>query len=204
MNIDTANAQALAIFQRADPVILDIQPARDVIPGLTDDLILHAGAPIPAARMAGPMRGAVAGALLYEGRAADLTEAYALIDRGSVKVDSCHNHDAVAPMAGVISPSMPVWVVENHTNGARAYSNINEGPGHTLRYGANSPDVIERLRWMQTTLAPRLREATLRLNGLRMFPLIAEALEMGDECHSRNHAGLALLISEICACAARL
>ena len=196
INHETANAQALEIFQTADPVVLDIQRALDVIPGLSENMLLHAGAPIAPERMCGPMRGALAGALLYEGRATDLASAYHLLDSGEVRVDSCHNHAAVAPMAGVISPSMPVWVIENRTNGARAYSNLNEGPGRTLRYGANSPDVIERLHWMQTIFAPRLREAVLRLSGLPIFPFVAEALEMGDECHSRNHAALTLLIQK--------
>lgn len=200
MNIDNANEKVLDSFQHAEPIVLDVQRALDVIPGMTSDLILHAGAPIAPERMCGPMRGAVAGALVYENRAPDLETAYRMMDMGEVHVDSCHNHDAVAPMAGVISPSMPVWVVENKTNGMRAYSNINEGPGRALRYGANGPDVIARLRWMQEMLAPRLREAILRLGesgGLAIFPLVAEALEMGDECHSRNHAALPLLIQKL-------
>lgn len=196
ISIEAANQRALDIFQNAQPVVLDIQRALDVIPGMRDDLILHAGAPIAPERMCDSMRGAVAGALIYEGRAQTLDDAYRLLDSGAALVDSCHNHDAVAPMAGIISPSMPVWVMENRTNGARAYSNLNEGPGRALRYGSNSPDVIERLRWMQNTLAPRLRDAVLRMGGVAMFPLIAEALEMGDECHSRNRAGQALLVQK--------
>ena len=197
MNINAANTHVLNIFRQAEPRILDIQRALDVIPGMTAETILHAGAPISPDRMCGSMRGAIAGALVYENRAPDLDTAYHLLDSGEVNVDSCHNHDAVAPMAGIISPSMPVWVIENATNGARAYSNLNEGPGRTLRYGANGPEVIRQLRWMQHTLAPRLREAILRLNGLKIFPLVAEALEMGDECHSRNHAVLPLLIQKL-------
>ncbi len=197
MTINTANTRVLDIFRQAEPRIVDIQTALDVIPGMTEETILHAGAPITPDRMCASMRGAVAGALVYENRAVDLDAAYYLLDSGAVKIDSCHNHDAVAPMAGIISPSMPVWVIENVTNGARAYSNLNEGPGRTLRYGANGPEVIAQLRWMQTTLAPRLREAVLRLNGLAIFPLVAEALEMGDECHSRNHAVLPLLIQKL-------
>lgn len=194
---DTANQHALSIFQTARPRILDIQRALDVIPGMTETTILHAGAPIAPERMCDSMRGAIAGALIYEGLATDLEAAYHLLDSGGIQVDSGHNHAAVAPMAGIISPSMPVWVIENQANGGRAYSNLNEGSGRTLRYGANSPDVIERLRWMQTTLAPILREAVLRLDGLALFPLIAEALEMGDECHSRNHAVLPLFIQKL-------
>jgi len=197
MNIDAANTRVLDIFRQAEPRILDIQPALDVIPGMTPDTILHAGAPITPDRMAKSMRGAIAGAIVYENLALDLDSAYRLLDSGAVKIDSCHNHDAVAPMAGIISPSMPVWVIENAANGARAYSNLNEGPGRTLRYGANGPEVIAQLRWMQQTLAPRLRKAVLRLDGLKIFPLIAEALEMGDECHSRNHAVLPLFIQKL-------
>ncbi len=192
-----ANRRVLELFQSARPVVLDIQPALDVIPGMTDDMILHAGAPIEPGRMCASMRGAIAGALVYEGRAPDLDAAYQLLDSDKLQIESCHDHDGVAPMAGIISPSMPVWIVENQTNGVRSYSNLNEGPGRALRYGANGPDVIERLKWMQTTLAPRLREAILRLEGLSIFPLIAEALEMGDECHSRNHAGLRLLLLKL-------
>lgn len=195
--IDAANTHALSIFQNAQPVIVDIQRAGNVIPGLTENTILHAGAPIAPERMCAAMRGAIAGAIVYEGHAADLDAAYHLLDSGQIQVDSGHNHDSVAPMAGIISPSMPVWVIENRANGARAYSNLNEGPGRTLRYGANSPEVIERLRWMQATLAPILREAVLRLDGLAIFPLVAEALQMGDECHSRNHAVLPLFIQKL-------
>ncbi len=197
MTIDIANVRALEIFQQADPVILDIQTALDVIPNMTPNTILHSGAPITPDRMCSSQRGAVAGALIYEGLAEDLPAAYHLLDSGDIDIAPCHNHDAVAPMAGIISPSMPVWVIENRTNGARAYSNLNEGPGRTLRYGANGPDVIERLHWMRTTLAPRLREAVMRLEGLAIFPLVAEALEMGDECHSRNHAVLPLFIQKL-------
>lgn len=195
--LEKANRQVLDIFQRANPVVIDIQPARSVIPGLTDDMILHAGAPISWEKMCGPMRGAVLGALVYEGRAATLEEAEKLADNGKVRFAPNHDHQAVAPMAGVTSPSMPVWVLEDRANGTRAFCNLNEGPGKTLRYGANGPDVIERLHWMRQTLAPRLREAVLRLGGLPIFPIIREALEMGDECHSRNRAALSIFVQKL-------
>ena len=67
---------------------------------------------------------------------------------GSIALEPCHEHGAVGPMAGIISPSMPVWVVENTAAGNRAYCNLNEGLGKVLRFGANSPEVIERLRWL--------------------------------------------------------
>jgi hypothetical protein len=194
---ENANQQAIAVFQRAEPAVIDIRPAREVIPGMTDDLILHAGPPTLWEKMCGPMQGAILGAVIYERRAETLDEARKLCDSGAIRFAPNHDHAAVAPMAGVISPSMPVWVIEDAVNGTRAYSNLNEGPGQTLRYGANSPAVIEGLRWIESALAPRLREAILRLGRLPIFPLVREALEMGDECHSRNHAALFCLIQAI-------
>ncbi len=197
-----ANQRVIGIFQAANPAVIDIQPALAVIPGMTLETILHAGPPIEWARMCGPMRGAILGALVYEGRAAGLSEAERLVERGEVRLAPNHDHGAVGPMAGVTSPSMPVWVLENAAYGVRAYCNLNEGPGRTLRYGANGPEVITRLHWMRETLAPRLREAVLRVGeaaggGLPIFPLVREALTMGDECHSRNRAALTLLLQAL-------
>ena len=195
-----ANLDVLKIFSEAQPTIIDIQPALSVIPRLTPTTILHAGPPIEWARMCGPMQGAILGAVIYEGLAPDLDAATALVERGEITLAPCHDHDAVAPMAGVISPSMPVWVIEDHAHGTRAYSNLNEGLGRTLRYGANGPDVVARLQWMQNFLAPRLREAVLRgldAGGIAVFPIIKTALQMGDECHSRNKAAMALLLQTL-------
>ncbi|MHB8628374.1 MAG: YlbE family protein [Aggregatilineales bacterium] len=192
-----ANQRAVQIFQQAAPAVVDIQPARDVIPGMTDNMLLHAGPPIRWEAMCGPMRGAILGALVYEGLARDLDDAEHLCDKGIFQFEPCHQHQAVAPMAGIISPSMPVWVIEDSVNRTRAFSNLNEGPGKTLRYGANAGDVIERLRWMRDVLAPCLREAVLRIGPLPIFSLVHEALQMGDECHSRNHAALPLLIQAL-------
>jgi hypothetical protein len=192
-----ANQRVIEIFQQAAPRVIDIQPARTVIPGMADNLILHSGPPIRWEAMCGPMQGAVLGALVYEGLAPDLAAAQQLADSGTIRFEPCHNHQSVAPMAGIISPSMPVWVIEDPVNGTRAYSNLNEGPGNTLRYGANSPTVIAGLHWMNSTLAPILHEAVLQLGGVPIFPLVREALQMGDECHSRNRAVLSLFIQSL-------
>jgi hypothetical protein len=192
-----ANQRVMHIFNQATPAIIDIQTARDVIPNMADNLILHAGPPISWADMAGPMQGAIIGAAVYEGLAPDLEAARRLLDRGEILIAPNHEHDSVAPMAGVISASMPVWVIEDSVNHTRAYSNLNEGPGAALRYGANNAVVIERLRWMEKVLAPRLREAVSRLTPLPIFPIVREALHMGDECHSRNRAALSLLIQTL-------
>jgi Protein of unknown function (DUF1116) len=195
--IEAANRQAFAAYQTAQPVLEGIGPAGAVVPGIGERTILHAGPPIPWERMCGPMQGAIIGAILYEGWAHSHAEAEALAARGEIDFRPCHHHGAVGPMAGVISPSMPVWVVTEREHGNRAYCNLNEGFGKVLRFGANSPEVIERLRWMAGVLAPALAAALERLGGLELKPLIAQALHMGDEVHNRNAAASALLLKRI-------
>ena len=134
--IEQANAEAIRRVLEAAPVLVGVARARDVVPRMADDLLLHAGPPIEWDRMSGPVRGAVLGALLYERRAANEAEARSLVESGRVRFEPCHHHAAVGPMAGIVSPSMPVYVVENAAGGTRAYSTLNEGYGKVLRYGA--------------------------------------------------------------------
>ncbi|MHB8731224.1 MAG: YlbE family protein [bacterium] len=190
--IDRANAEAIRRVLAATPVLTGVARAGDVIPELGDDLLLHAGPPIAWERMAGPVRGAVIGALLYERRARTEAEAAALAASGRIRFEPCHEHSAVGPMAGIISPSMPVCVVENRTGGTRAYTVFNEGYGKVLRYGAYDDSVVERLRWIEGTLGPVIGRALELAGGLDMKALISQALQMGDEGHNRNKAGSAL------------
>ncbi len=191
--IDDANATAIQRMLDAAPVLAGVGRARDVIPAMAEDLLLHAGPPIAWDRMSGPVRGAVIGALLYERRASTEDDAVDLVESGRIRFDPCHHHAAVGPMAGIVSWSMPMFIVENRTGGNRAYSTLNEGYGRVLRYGAFSPDVLDRLRWMEGTLAPALGRALDLAGGIDMKTLIAQALQMGDEGHNRNRAGSALL-----------
>ena len=195
--VEAANQQAFAAYQSAQPVLEGIAPARAVVPGMGERTILHSGPPIAWARMCGPMQGAIIGAILYEGWAQSHAEASALVERGEVDFAPCHHHRAVGPMAGVISPSMPVWIVLNREHGNRAYCNLNEGLGKVLRFGANGPEVIDRLKWMAEVLAPTLAAALEALGGLELKPLMAQALHMGDEVHNRNVAASALLLKRL-------
>lgn len=77
--------------------------------------------------MCGPVKGAIIGAMLYEGWATSQQDAENQINAGEIDLAPCHHYHAVGPMAGIISPSMPLWVVENKTNGHRTFSNFNEG-----------------------------------------------------------------------------
>lgn len=189
MNIESSNQTALERLTSARPILKSVARAREVLPGMKDNLILHAGPPIEWDRMSGPMRGAVIGALIYEGLAKDEKQAVGMVETGEVEFNPCHHHQAVGPMAGVTSASMMVYVLENVTHGNQAYSNLNEGYGKVLRYGAYAPDVLEKLRWMNETMGPILADALAQTDGVDIRALIAEALHMGDEGHNRNKAG---------------
>jgi len=189
IDIDQANQTAVERMMSARPMLKSVATARDVIPDMKDNLFLHAGPPIEWARMSGPLRGAVIGGMLFEGIVKSEAEAISMVERGEVEFDSCHHHGAVGPMAGVISASMKVYVVENVEHGNKSFSNLNEGYGKVLRYGAYSDDVLKKLHWMNDVLGVALADALAQSNGIDMRALIAEALHMGDEGHNRNKAG---------------
>ncbi len=190
MDIEQANRTALERLTSARPLLIGVARAGEAISALAERrLLLHAGPPITWERASGPLRGALIGAALYEGWAADEASATALLESGEVAFEPCHHHGVVGPMAGVTSASMALYVVENSTHGNRAYSTFNEGYGKVLRYGAFSPEVLARLRWINETMAPLLAAALADGEAIDIKALIAEALHMGDEGHNRNKAG---------------
>lgn len=181
--VDRANREAVGRMLTARPAWVGMGTAADVIPGMRPDLMLHSGPPLRWEDASGPMRGALEGALRLEGR-------------DSADLEPCHHHLAVGPMAGVISPSMPVLIVEDRTTGVRAYSNLNEGLGKVLRYGANDEAVLERLYWMARVLAPDLARA-LATGPINLAVINQKALQMGDELHNRHRAATSLLFREL-------
>jgi hypothetical protein len=194
--LDKANRTAVEHLMAARPTLVGVGIARDIIPGMTDTSILHAGPPITWDRMCGPTRGAIMGALVYEGLAQDYDEAASIGASEEITFDPCHHHSTVGPMTGVVSPSMPVWIVENHAEGTgnRAFCTLNEGLGKVLRFGAYGDDIIAHLKWMEEVLGPGLT-ATMELAGpLDLGTIISQALQMGDECHNRNKAATSLLV----------
>lgn len=195
--IEQANQEAIEKLLKAQPTLIGIGTAEKDIPGMDKKTILHAGPPVKWENMTGPLKGAIIGGLIYEGLAKNEEEAAALAESGEITFDACHHHSAVGPMAGVTTASMPVWIIENKAFGNKAYCTLNEGLGKVLRYGAYSEEVIERLNWMEKTLAPVLKEA-LELSGpIDLQTMIAQVVQMGDEGHNRNKAGTSLLIREL-------
>lgn len=197
LDINTANQHAFNRMTSARPILIGVAKASDVIPDMRANLLLHAGPPIEWSRMSGPLRGAVIGALIFEGLAKDEQAAVAMVEAGEVDFAPCHHHDAVGPMAGVTSSSMLVYVIENVSHGNRAYSNLNEGYGKVLRYGAFSPEVIAKLHWMNDVMGPILADGLAKSDGIDIRTLLAESLHMGDEGHNRNKAGSLLFLKHL-------
>jgi len=197
-DIIKANEKVVEIMMNSHPVLVDVDVAINVIPGMEKNMILHSGPPIEWERMAGPMKGAIIGALIYEGLAKDEEEAKKLADSGEIKFAPCNEHSTVGPMAGIVSPSMPVHVIYNKTYGNYSYCTINEGLGKVLRYGAFNDEVINRLKWLGEEFGPTMK-ATLKLveGGIDVKSLISQAVHMGDECHNRNKASTSLFFREI-------
>jgi hypothetical protein len=191
---EAANQTAIERMLAVRPELVDIGTALDVIPGMADTMFLHAGPPLTWERSSGPIRGALIGALLYEGIAASEEEAEEIGRWGGITMSPCHHHQTVGPMAGIVSPSMPVAVVRDANGDGVAYSTLNEGLGKVLRYGAFAPEVIERLQWMEKVLGPVVAATLSHVGPIDLQALIAQALQMGDDGHNRNRAATSLLL----------
>lgn len=191
------NARLLNDLYAADPVLLGIAPAGEVIPGMEADMVLHAGPPVTWGRMTPAMQAAVLGGLVFEGRAATLDAAQELAGSGAVRFAPAHDHQTAGAMAGIVTPSMPVFIAEDRQSGIRAFSSINEGLGQALRFGANGPEVLDRLRWIRDDFAPLLDRALRVGEPIALKRMVAEALRRGDECHNRNKSATSQFIREI-------
>lgn len=195
--IEKANQEAFNRINQAEPLLVDVVYAKDVLPGMKKNTIGHAGPPIAWEDMCGPLKGAILGAVVYEGLAPTLEEAKTLVENGGVEFKSNHALGAVGPMTGMITYSMPLWKVENRRFNNDAYCTFNEGLGKVMRFGANGPEVIERLKWLENVLAPALKETLAESGPIALKVVMAKALAMGDEMHQRNNGATSLIVREL-------
>jgi hypothetical protein len=186
---------ALERLDDADVRLLGIRPAGEVIGTLGPRHYLHSGPPIGLSELPGPMRGALIGALVFEGQAATAAAAEAIIDAGEVELAPCHDAGAVGAMAGLVTPSMPGVVAQCAER--IVYSPLNEGLGQALRFGSFDETTLRRLRWMRAVAGPVLDAACQACGRIDLVEMLAEGLRRGDECHNRNVATSALLIARL-------
>lgn len=197
--IAKANQEAHRRILRSEPVLVDVKLAKDAIPRLADRTILHAGPPITWDRMCGPMRGAIAGAIVFEGWARNLDDATKLAASNEIKFEPNHHYNGVGPMTGVTTRNMAVLVVENRAFGNFSFCTVNEGMGNVMRFGGNDQEVVDRLKWIANVAGPALGAAIRQRKGVPLKNLIARGLSMGDEMHMRNAACTGLILRELAA-----
>lgn len=189
-----ANEIALGKMFESDPILVDVKPAYEVLKGLTKTTFLHAGPPINFEDMCAPMKGAVYCGILNEGLAKNIEEAIELATSGVITYKPCHEFGAVGPMTGLTTWSMPLWVVEDRNTKQRSYANLSEGSGVGLRFGEYTEKTLNRLKWMEKTVAPVLSDVIKEIGGIELGPILAQGLAMGDELHMRNHATTSLIL----------
>ncbi|WP_299583509.1 DUF1116 domain-containing protein [uncultured Microbulbifer sp.] len=195
-----ANNETIKRMKQAVPILIGTGKAQDHIPGMHKNLILHAGPPITWQRASGPLKGAIIAGLIYEGLAKNKSEAEEVMAKGEVVLAPCHDHNAVGPMAGIITSSMSVYIVEDQFSGHRSYSNLSDDRGDyrgsSIRFGVYDQEAIDYLHWIEDVIAPALDQAIRDENGIDFLPIIGRSLLMGDDCHVMNNAAT-LIFSRI-------
>ncbi|MRR29018.1 DUF1116 domain-containing protein [bacterium] len=197
MDIEKANATVVERFMEARPVATTMAKAIEVVPGFHENMLLHAGPPVTWERMSGPMKGAMVGALIFEGKAKSAEEAEKMLAGGKIEFSPNHEHMCTGPMAGVISPSMLVYEIENKTHGIKCFSNLNEGRGKVLRMGAYSQDVLDKLRWMENTLGPTVKAALEAMGGIDIRATLSKARPLANNGHNRRDAASVLWTTQL-------
>ena len=192
--IEQANEEAGKRLTSAEPFLVDIAPAGEVIPGMQDKMVTHSGPPVSWENMCGAQKGAIIGNVIFEGWAKDFDEAEEMLINGEIKLEPNHQHHAVGPMAGTISKSAPVWVVENKAFGNLAFCRQVEGK---QQFGNYHEEALEDLRKWRDVWAPALRKGLKKIGGLDLKPIITQALQMGDELHNRHSASSSLFANKM-------
>ena len=187
--IEAANTEAVRRINEADPVLVDIAPAGEVIPGLKDRMVLHSGPPVDWQRMSGAQRGSMLGTAIFEGWAKDAEEAKKLFESGAIRFEPNHLTRLSVPWR-VPSPHrcrFGSWRTEPLPIAPSA-----DRWKPSQQFGDYSDDALQGLRLWRDVWAPALRKGLGQMGGLPLKPIIAKALQMGDELHNRPVAASSL------------
>ena len=194
----SANAETLRRLNDADPILVNVAAAGEVIPGMTANKILTSGAPLEWPDYVGGQRNALIYGAIYEGLAKDAEDSEAKFASGEIEIGACHEHGCVGSVAGIYTASMPVFVVENRTFGNRGFCNFYEGESRRrLNYGVYDEEVREGLDFIRDVIGPVIADAVRAASGIALKSMITRALHMGDEMHSRNTAATLLFSQEL-------
>jgi hypothetical protein len=198
LDADAENQLAIKALYASDPILVDVRPAGEAIPGMTASTVLTSGPPMEWERYTGGQRRAILGAVVYEGLAATMEDASRAIDAGDVEIAGCHDYSCVGSLAGVTSASMPVLVVRDADSGREGYCTLFEGetPGR-LNYGVWNEAVAANLEFIANKIGPALGAAIRSMDGVPLLPIMQRAINQGDELHSRNTAASLLFLREI-------
>jgi hypothetical protein len=195
--IDEANAEVVRRLDESVPLLVDVDTAGDVVPGLTDRMLMHCGPAIEWADVCDPLRRSMRAAVVSEGWARNVREANRLLADGAIELEPAYRHDTVLPMASAIGPSVPVFVVDNRDAGTRAYAPINQGPGETAWFGRETADAIARLDFLRETAGPMLRRIVESVGPIDLFALAAQGVQIGDDVHMRTQGTTSLFIRDL-------
>jgi hypothetical protein len=203
--VERANAEVVRRIDEGQPMVVGVEPAGRVVPGIGERTLLHCGPPVTYDRACDPLRRSMRAAVVAEGWAPDVDAAGELLSgsrTGGIELAPANLHDTVVPMVTAIGPSQPVYVVEvaagsGAVRTSRAFAPINQGSGQTAWFGVDAPPAIDRLRFLADVVGPVLREVVARHGPLDVFGLAAQAVQMGDDCHIRTQAATNLLAREL-------
>ncbi len=195
--IDKANAEVITRLNEGVPMLKAIDRAGSVIPGMDENTVLHCGPTISWSEMCDPLQRSIKATIVAEGWAADTASAGELVVKGEVELKAANEHSTVVPMATSISPSAPVYVVENEFGGTTSYSSLNQGSGKVAWFGVDNDDAIERLRFLRDAVGPVLAEALKEKGETDIFALAAQGVPMGDDVHMRVQATTNLFLRDL-------
>jgi Protein of unknown function (DUF1116) len=186
---DPADRRAIERIAACRPVVRELVTAREAL-GLAEGELGHAGPPFDPGQAPSPVvLGALAGAVVHEGWAGTQDAAVRMVLDGAVRLRPNHSMAVVSPMAGVVRPSQPLFRVEDAASGASAFATLAERGRRVLRFGHYGDDVAAGLRHVESVIGPAIARA-LPTGGLPVLPLIARAVELGDDVHQRNIGGM--------------
>jgi hypothetical protein len=197
--VDAANAEVVRRLNTGIPMLVGVRRAEEVVPGLAGRVLLHPGPAIEIDQVCDPLRRSMRATVLVEGWCSTVQEADVLLESGDVMLVPANEVGAVVPMASVIGPTTPVWVIELDADGDRltAFAPVGQGSGDVAWFGRETPAALERLMLLREAVAPVLSAAVTESGPVDVLSLAAQGVAMGDDVHVRTQAATNLFLRHL-------